>query len=129
MNTQLDGLSLFLLGSIAVLSVAQGLLLAGAAWSAFRAVRRTERAVARVGVTVRPAVHELSRAAQDAADASEVVAAQAQRLDALIDDMVARVERAQRAVQSVLPVAGRIAAAANVFRLLRTGLRVVRRIR
>jgi hypothetical protein len=129
MNTQLDGLSLVLLGSIAMLSVAQGVLLAGAAWSAFRAVRRTERTIGRVGVTLRPAVHELSRAAEDAAEASEVVAAQAQRLDALMSDMAERVERAQRAVQSVMPVAGRIAAAGHLLRLLRTGFSVVRRLR
>jgi hypothetical protein len=129
MNTPLDGLSLVLLGSIAVLSLAQGVLLAGAAWSAFRAVRRTERTAGRLGTTLRPAVHELARAAQDAADASEVIVVQAQRLDALITDTAERLERAQRAVQRVMPLAGRVAAFASLFNVVRSGVRVVRKLR
>jgi ABC-type transporter Mla subunit MlaD len=129
MNPHLDGFSLFLLGSIAVLSVAQGLLLAGAAWSAFRAVRRAEQTAGRVGVALRPAVHELARAADDAAQASDAIAAQAQRLDALMSDIVDRVERAQRALRQVAPLAARFAAAANVLSMVRSGYRAVRRLR
>jgi hypothetical protein len=128
MSPHLDGFALFLLGSIAVLSVAQGVLLAGAAWSAFRAVRRAERTAGRVGGALRPAVHELARAADDAAQASDVIAAQAQRLDALMSDIVDRVERAQRALRQVAPLAARFAAAANVFRMVRSGYRAVRRL-
>ena len=129
MNPQLDGLSLILLGTIAVLSVAQGLLLAGAAWSAFRAVRRAEQTAGRVGVALRPAMHELARAADDAAKASDVVAVQAQRLDALLTDIVDRVDRAQRALRQVAPLAARFAAAANILNMVRSGYRAVRRLR
>ena len=129
MNTQLGTVSLILLGTIAVLSVAQGLLLASAAWLALRAVKRTEATAGRLAVVAGPAVHELTRAARDAAEVSDLVLAQAQRLDVVINETVAKVERAQSAVQRLLPAAGRVAAAASIFNLLRTGVRAVRRLR
>ena len=89
----------------------QGLLLLGAALSAFRAVRRTERVAGRVGSALRPVVHELTLASRDAAEVSELIVVEARRLDVLVTETVQTVERAQRAVQSLLPVAGRVAAA------------------
>lgn len=129
MNQQLAPLTLALLGTIAFLSVLQGLLLLGAAWSAFRAVRRTEHMAGRVGTALRPVVHELTAASRDAAEVSDLIVAEARRLDVLVSETVATVERAQRAVQSLLPVAGRVAAAGSILRLLRSGVRAVRRFR
>jgi hypothetical protein len=129
MQQPLEPLSLALLGTIAVLSVLQGLLLLGAAWSAFRAVRRAEDVAGRVGGALQPAVRDLTRATQHAADVSEQVARQARRLDVLVTDAVDSVERAQRAVQGLLPIAGRVAGVASVLRLLRSGVRAVRRLR
>jgi hypothetical protein len=129
MQPQLDTLSLVLLGTIAVLSLAQGLVLLGAAWSAFRAVRRTEVLAGRVGGALRPAVQDLSRAARDAAEVSDLLVTQAHRFDILITETVERVERAQSAFQRLLPAAGRVAAAASVFRLLRSGVRAFRGLR
>ena len=129
MQPQLDTLSLVLLGTIAVLSLAQGLILLGAAWSAFRAVRHTEVLAGRVGGALRPAVQDLSRAARDAAEVSDLLVTQAHRFDILITETVERVERAQSAFQRLLPAAGRVAAAASVFRLLRSGVRAFRGLR
>ncbi len=129
MQPQLDTLSLVLLGTIAVLSLAQGLVLLGAAWSAFRAVRRTEVLAGRVGGALRPAVQDFSRAARDAAEVSDLLVTQAHRFDILITETVGRVERAQSAFQRLLPAAGRVAAAASVFRLLRSGVRAFRGLR
>ena len=129
MQPQLGTLSLVLLGTIAVLSLAQGLVLLGAAWSAFRAVRRTEVLAGRVGGALRPAVQDLSRAARDAAEVSDLLVTQAHRFDILITETVERVERAQSAFQRLLPAAGRVAAAASVFRLLRSGVRALRGLR
>jgi hypothetical protein len=129
MSPQPDTLSLILLGTIATLSLLQGLVLLGAAWSAFRAVRRSEAIAGRLGGMLRPSVQELTRAARDAAEVSDLMAAQARRLDALVVETVEKVERVQGAVQRLLPVAGRVAAAASVLRLLRSGVRAVRRLR
>lgn len=129
MNTQPDTLALLLLGTIAVLSLLQGIALLGAALMAFRAVRRTEAVAGRLGVALQPAVYELSHAARDAADVSDLVLGQAQRIDAVITETVEKVERAQSAVHRLLPAAGRVVAAATAFRLLRSGVRAVRRLR
>jgi len=129
MQPQLDTLSLVLLGTIAALSLLQGFVLLGAAWGAFRAVRRTEAMAERLGGALRPAAHELSRAARDVAEVSDLVVTQAHRFDVLVTETVERVERAQSAFQRLLPVAGRVAAAASVLRLLRSGVRVLRGFR
>jgi hypothetical protein len=129
MERQLDPLNLALLGAIAALSLLQGLLLLGAAWSAFRAIRRTERVALRMGGALAPATHELTQAARDAAEMSELIAARARHLDVLVTEVVEKVERTQRAAQRLLPVAARVAAAASVLKLLRSGVRAVRRLR
>ena len=129
MNPPLDDVSLVLLGTIALLSVLQGLMLLGAALYAFRAVRRTEDMATRLAGATRPSVHELARAARDAAEVSDLVLAQAQRLDVLMTAAVAKVERAQGAVRRLLPAASRVLAAASALRLLRSGVRVYRRLR
>jgi hypothetical protein len=121
--------SLVLLGTIAALAVLQGLLLLAAAWQAFRAVRRTEAVAGQLGRELQPSLLELSRAARDVAEVSELVVAQARRLDTLVSDAADKVERAQSAFQRVLPIAGRVATAAAALRLLRSGLRVYRRLR
>ena len=123
MTHQLEPFTLALLATIALLSLLQGLFLLGAALSAFRAVRRTERVVGRVGSALRPVVHELTLASRDAAEVSELIVVEARRLDVLVTETVQTVERAQRAVQSLLPVAGRVAAAGSVLKLLRSGVR------
>lgn len=129
MNTQPDTLTLVLLGTIATLSVLQGLALLGAALMAFRAVRRTESVAGRLGVGLRPAIHDLSRATREAVDVSELVLAQARRLDAVINETLEKVDRAQSALHRLLPTARRIATAATAFHLLRSGVRAVRRLR
>jgi hypothetical protein len=129
MSPQIDTVGLVLLGTIAALSLLQGLVLFGAAWSAFRAVRRTETIAGRLAGVLRPAVNELSRAARDAAEVSDLMVSQAHRFDVLVTETVERVERAQNAVARLLPAAGRVAAAASVLRLLRSGVRALRGLR
>ncbi|HVR71222.1 MAG TPA: hypothetical protein VMT87_10295 [Vicinamibacteria bacterium] len=128
-SPQPDTLSLVLLGTIAALSLLQGLVLLGAAWSAFRAARRMEAMAGRLGGVLQPSVLELSRAARDAAEVSDLMVAQAHRLDVLVTETVEKVERVQSAFQRLLPVAGRVAAAASVLRVLRSGVRAIRRLR
>lgn len=129
MPERLDTLSLILLAGIAALALIQGLLLLGAAWQAFRAVRRGEGLAGRMGRELRPAVHELGRAARDVAELSELTLMQARRLDGMLTDAAEKVERAQRALRRVLPLAGRVAAAGAAVRLLRSGIRAYRRLR
>jgi len=129
MNPPIHDLGLVLLGTIAALSLLQGLLLLGAALYAFRAVRRTEGIAGRLAGAVQPSIVELARAARDAAEVSDLVLAQAHRVDTLITDTIDRVERAQEAVERLLPTAGRVAAAATAWRLLRSGVKALRRFR
>jgi hypothetical protein len=122
-------LSQALLGTIAALSLLQGLLLLVAAWSAFRAVRRGEAMAGRVGNALRPSAHDFSRAAREVAEMTHQIVVEARRLDVLVTHTIETVERTQRAAQSLLPVAARVAAAASVLKLLRSGVRAVRRLR
>jgi hypothetical protein len=129
MSQPLGTASLALLGAIAALALLQGLFLLIAAWQAFRAVRRTESMAGQIGRELQPSVLELSRAARDMAEVSEITLTQARRLDMLMADAAEKVERAQSAFQRMLPAAGRVAAAAAVLRLMRSGFRVYRRLR
>jgi hypothetical protein len=129
MNAPIDDFGLVLLGSIAALSLLQGFMLLGAALYAFRAVRRTEGLAGRLAGAVQPSVVELARAARDAAEVSDLVLGQAHRVDALFTDTIDKLERAQGAVQRLLPAAGRLAAAAAAWRLLRSGVKAFRRLR
>jgi hypothetical protein len=126
----LDTTTLVLLAVVAGFSVLQGLLLVGAAWQGMRAVRRSEAMASRLGRELRPAVHELTRAARDLADVSDLAVAQARQLDDIVAETVRKVERTQDVLRDVvLPSAGRVAAAATAVRLLRAGYGVVKRLR
>jgi hypothetical protein len=129
MTEPLGTASLVLLGVIAALALLQGLFVLVAAWQAFRAVRRTEAMAGHIGRELQPSLLELSRAARDMAEVSDLTLMQARRPDVLMADAAERVERAQSAVQRVLPTAGRVAAVAAALRLLRSGFRVYRRLR
>jgi hypothetical protein len=83
----------------------------------------------RVGNALRPSAHQLTRAARDVAEMTDRIVVEAHHLDALVTHTIETVERTQRAAQSLLPVAARVAAAASVLRLLRSGVRAVRRLR
>src|SRR2546425_6496278 len=126
----MDSLSLVLLGVIALASLFQAVALLVIAGEGRRMFRRLDAFAERLGRDVRPAVADLERASENFADVSGLAAVQARRLDALVEEAVERIERASDVLRRViLPSAGRLVAAAVVFRGIRKGLLILRRRR
>src|SRR3989442_10205097 len=126
----MDSLSLVLLGVIALASLFQAVALLVIAREGLRMFRRLDAFAERLGRDVRPAVADLERASENFADVSGLAAVQARRLDALVEEAVERIERASDVLRRViLPSAGRLVAAAAVFRGIRKGLLILRRPR
>jgi hypothetical protein len=126
----MDSLSLVLLGVIAVASLLQAVALLVIAREGLRMFRRLDAFAERLGRDLRPAVADLERASENFADVSVLAAVQGRRLDALVEEAVERIERASDVLRRViLPSAGRLVAAAAVFRGIRKGLLILRRRR
>jgi len=126
----MDSLSLVLLGVIALASLLQAIALVVIAREGLRMFRRLDAVAERVGRDVRPALADLERASENFAEVSDVAAVQARRLDALVEEAVEKIDRASEVLRRViLPSAGRLVAAAAVFRGIRKGLQVLRRRR
>ena len=126
----MDSLSLVLLGVIALASLLQAVALVVIAREGLRMVRRLDAFAERLGRDLRPAVADLERASENFADVSDLAAVQARRLDALVEEAVERIESASDVLRRViLPSAGRLMAAAAVFRGIRKGLLILRRRR
>jgi len=124
----MDSLSLVLLGVIALASLLQAIALVVIAREGLRMFRRLDAVAERVGRDVRPALADLERASENFAEVSDVAAVQARRLDALVEEAVEKIDRASEVLRRViLPSAGRLVAAAAVFRGIRKGLQVLRR--
>jgi hypothetical protein len=126
----MDSLSLVLLGVIALASLLQAVALVVIAREGLRMFRRLDAFAERLGRDLRPAVADLERASENFADVSDLATVQARRLDALVEEAVERIERASEVLRRViLPSAGRLLAAAAVFRGIRRGLLILRRRR
>jgi hypothetical protein len=126
----MDSLSLVLLGVIAVASLLQAVALVVIAREGLRMFRRLDAFAERLGHDLRPAVADLERASENFADVSGLAAVQARRLEAMIEEAVERIEHASEVLRRViLPAAGRLMAAAAVFRGIRKGLLILRRRR
>ncbi len=126
----MDSLSLVLLGVVALASLLQAVALVVVAREGLRTFRRLDAFAERLGRDLRPAVADLERASENFADVSGLAAVQARRLDALVEEAVERIERASDVLRRViLPSAGRLVAAAVVFRGIRKGLLILRRRR
>ena len=126
----MDSLSLVLLGVIALASLLQAVALVVIAREGLRMFRRLDAFAERLGRDLRPAVADLERASENFADVSDLATVQARRLDALVDEVVERIEHASEVLRRViLPSAARLMAAAAAFRGIRKGLLIFRRRR
>jgi hypothetical protein len=125
----MESLGLVFLGLIALASLVQGLFLIGLGWGGLKLMRRIEELQGRVERELRPALASVSRITRNVSEVTEVASAQVQRMEALVDHTVGRVEetRAQMREAMSVPLGG----LAEVFALLkgfRRGLEVYQRL-
>jgi hypothetical protein len=93
-------------------------------------LRRLDGFAERMGHDLHPALAELQRASESLAEVTDIAAAQARRVDRVVEEAVTRIERTTLVLQDiVVPSAGRLVAAAAAFRALRKGLQIFRRWR
>jgi hypothetical protein len=125
----MESLGLVFLGLIALASLVQGLFLIGLGWGGLKLMRRIEELQGRVEGELRPALASVSRIARNVSEVTEVASAQVQRMEALVDHTVGRVEetRAQMREAMSVPLGG-LAEVAALLKGFRRGLEVYQRL-
>jgi hypothetical protein len=125
----MEAMGLVFLGLIALSSLVQGLFLLGLGWGGLKLMRRIEELQGRVEEELRPALASVSRIARNVSEVSEVASAQAQRVEALVDNTLARVDETKAQMQQALsvPLGGLIEVSA-LLKGFRRGLDVYQRL-
>jgi hypothetical protein len=125
----MESLGLVFLGLIALASLVQGLFLIGLGWGGLKLMRRIEELQGRVERELRPALASVSRITRNVSEVSEVASAQVQRIEALVDHTMGRVEetRAQMREAMSVPLGG-LAEIAALLKGFRRGLEVYQRL-
>jgi hypothetical protein len=125
----MESLGLVFLGLIALASLVQGLFLIGLGWGGLKLMRRVEELQGRVERELRPALASVSRITRNVSEVTEVASAQVQRMEALVDHTVGRVEetRAQMREAMSVPLGG-LAEISALLKGFRRGLEVYQRL-
>jgi hypothetical protein len=125
----MESLGLVFLGLIALASLVQGLFLIGLGWGGLKLMRRIEELQGRVERELRPTLASVSRITRSVSEVTEVASAQVQRMEALVDHTVGRVEetRAQMREAMSVPLGG-LAEVAALLKGFRRGLEVYQRL-
>lgn len=119
-----------LLGVVALGSFIQAVFLVLLAREAAAIARRLDAMQTRVVDGLRPAVEALTQATADLATVSEITAEQARRLGRVAVVVEERLSETRESVdEALVPLAGKLAAAAAAFRGLRQILAGYRRLR
>ncbi|HEY2943743.1 MAG TPA: hypothetical protein VGN09_15020 [Vicinamibacteria bacterium] len=125
----MESMGLVFLGLIALSSLVQGAFLLGLGWGGLKLMRRIEELQGRVEEELRPALASVSRITRNVSEVSEVASAQAQRVEALVDNTLARVDETKAQMQQALsvPLGGLIEVSA-LLKGFRRGLDVYQRL-
>jgi hypothetical protein len=119
-----------LLGVVALGSLVQAVFLVLLAREASAIVRRVDAMQTRIVDGLRPALDALTRATADLATVSTITADQARRLGRLAAVVEVRVAETRQSVdEALVPLIGKVAAAAAAFRGLRQLLAGYRKLR
>jgi hypothetical protein len=118
------------LGVIALCSLVQAGFLIGLAVGGRRLARRIDALQQRIDREIRPSLDHLSQVTRNAAEISELAAAQVRRIDEVLADTVAKVEDTTEALHKLLlrPLAP-IADVVAFFKGVRRGIDVYRLLR
>ena len=125
----MDSLGLVFLGVIALSSLVQGLFLAGLGWGGLKLMRRIQEIQGRVERELRPAIENVTRLTRNVSEVSEVAAAQAQRVETLVDRTLERVDETRAEMREALsaPLGG-LAEVSALLKGLKRGLDVYQRL-
>jgi hypothetical protein len=120
---------LVFLGVIALAALVQGLFLIGLGWGGLKVMRRVQELQGRVEQELTPAVASVSRITRNVSEVSAVASMQAQRVEALVDHTLARVEDTRERIRVALsiPLGGLVEVSA-LLKGFRRGLEVYKRL-
>jgi hypothetical protein len=117
----------FFLGVIAVATLSTSLLQIGVLVAAGLLVRRIQKLVDHVDRELKPIFENMQAIARDAARATSLAAAQVERLDRAVSDVIARLEAALNTIQGFMD--GPLAEGASWFSSLRSIFALIRGFR
>jgi hypothetical protein len=125
----MESLGLVFLGLIALSSLVQGLFLLGLGWGGLRLMRRIEELQGRVEDELKPALASVSRITRNVSEVSEIASAQAERVEALVEHTLARVDETKEQMREALsiPLSGWVEVSA-LLKGFRRGLEVYQRL-
>ena len=125
----MGSLGLVFLGVIALSSFVQGLFLLGLGWGGLKLMRRVQQLQARVESELRPALASVSRISRNVSEVNEVASAQVERVEALVDHTLARVEETKEQVREALSIPrGGLVEVSALLKGFRRGLDVYQRL-
>jgi len=125
----MQSLGLVFLGLIALSSLVQGLFLLGLGWGGLKLMRRIQELQSRVEDELKPALASVSRITHNVSEVSEIASAQAQRVEALVEHTLARVDETKEQMREALsiPLGGLVEVSA-LLKAFRRGLDVYQRL-
>jgi hypothetical protein len=125
----MESLGLVFLGLIALASLVQGLFLIGLGVGGLKLMRRIEDVQGRVERELRPVLASVSRITRNVSEVTEVGTVQVQRMEALVDQTMSRVEETRAQVREAmsLPLGG-LAEVSALLKGFRRGLEVYQRL-
>ena len=125
----MDSLGLVFLGLIALASLVQGLFLVGLGWGGLKLMRRIQQVQVGVERELKPALASVSRITRNVTEVSEVASAQAQRVEALVEHTLARVDETKEQMREALSIPrGGLVEVAALLKGFRRGLDVYQRL-
>jgi hypothetical protein len=126
----MDTLTVVLLVLMALLSLAQSTLLVRLFFAGRRTVLGLEDLANRLVDDLTPVARDLTRATANAGAITDLAVEQAQRVDAVVEELAASVSHATgRLYEAVVPTFGRLALVAAGWRLVKRGRGIYRWLR
>lgn len=125
----MESLGLVFLGLIALASLVQGLFLIGLGLGGLKLMRRIEDVQGRVERELRPVLTSVSRITRNVSEVTEVTTAQVQRMEALVDHTMSRVDETREQVREAMSVPlGGLSEVSALLKGFRRGLEVYQRL-
>jgi hypothetical protein len=125
----MESLGLVFLGLIALASLVQGLFLIGLGLGGLKLMRRIQDLQDRVERELQPVLASVSRITRNVSEVTEVTTAQVQRMEALVDHTMSRVDETREQVREAMSMPlGGLAEVSALLKGFRRGLEVYQRL-
>ena len=117
-----------LLAAIALSSIVQAVVLIGVAWGGLQFMRRFQELQGRVEREIAPVVESLGTVSRNVAEVSDLAVVQVRRVEAVVEDTLARVDEARTQVRRVFRRRGLFGDAAALLKGVKRGMAVYHRL-